>query len=112
MYDVISTNVIRQSLKAANLPTPKRITRLDRLERPDGATIVAYTTSFDRKEMEAALIELWMIEGEATSTYKDMLQSAFSDDVHVIFAFIDTDPSLVRVYFTTRLRKRGGNGEM
>jgi len=110
MYDPISRNVIRQSLELANLPKPNKITMLDHLTYPDGRVVAAYTTSFDLYAMDTACLEVWMLEGQASATYRDIIQGAFAGDVFILDAYIETDSksSVLRVNFTTTVRRDNG----
>lgn len=105
MYDPISRNVIRQALASANLPKPNKITMLDHFTYPDGRVVAAYTTTFDLYEIDTAALEVWMIEGQASATYRDIIQGAFAGDVFILDAYIEGHTfKLLRVNFTTTVR--------
>jgi len=110
MYDPISRQVIRQSLELANLPKPNKITMLDHFTYPDGRIVACYTTSFDLYQIDTACLEVWMIEGQASASYRDIIQSAFASDVFVMDAYIETDSkgAVLRVNFTTTVRRTDG----
>jgi len=106
MYDPISRNVIRQSLALANLPAPNKITMLDHFTYPDGRVVASYTTSFDLYAIDTACIEYWMIVGQASAGYREIIQSAFAGDIFILDAYIDEKyPNTLRVNFTTTVRK-------
>jgi len=112
MYDPISRNVIRQSLAQANLPAPNRIVMLDHFTYPDGRVVASYTTTFDLYAMDTACLEYWMLVGQASATYRDILQSCFAADVFILDAYIEKYPTLcLRVNFTTTV-KRSDNGSV
>jgi len=107
MYDPISRNVIRQSLALANLPEPNKISMLDHFTYPDVRVVASYTTSFDLYAMDTACLEYWMIVGQSSADYREIIQSAFSGDVFVTDAYIDErDPKVLRVHFTTTVRRQ------
>jgi hypothetical protein len=110
MYDPISRYVIRQSLSFSNLPAPSRIVMLDHFTYPDGRVVACYTMTFDLYAMDTACLEVWMIEGQASASYRDIIQGAFSTDIFVMDAYIDTlaGEQVLRVNFTTTVRRTDG----
>jgi len=110
MYDPISRNVIRQSLKHANLPAPARIVMLDHFTYPDGRVVACYTTTFDLYAIDTACLEVWMIEGQASASYRDILQGAFASDIFIMDAYVEKlgGEKVLRVNFTTTVRRSDG----
>jgi len=106
MYDPISRNVIRQALANCNIPLPNRIVMLDHFTYPDGRVVASYTTTFDLYTMDTACLEVWMIEGQASASYRDILQGCFAADVFILDAYVEEKPEKVlRVNFTTTVRR-------
>lgn len=112
MYDPISRNVIRQALDLANLPRPNKITMLDHFTYPDGRVVASYTTTFDLYAIDTACLEYWMLVGQASASYRDIIQSAFAGDIFILDAYIEKEPKpVLRVNFTTTVR-RSDNGAL
>jgi hypothetical protein len=80
---------------------------LDHFTYPDGRVVACYTMTFDLYAIDTACLEVWMIEGQASANYRDIIQSAFAADVFIADAYVDTlaGSKVLRVNFTTTVRR-------
>lgn len=103
----ISFNVIRQSLRWANIPTPRLFRDGDAKRNVDGTLTAIYGAEFTREQVDN-WNSLFSNYARSMWYFQQAIAHSFCEDITTLDRVVDLKAGTVTVFLYVRLTKKGG----